>query len=197
MNSTHRLAAVARRLGWGRNALRRPSDRIESAVLAAAVALTIAATPLAMAFGSAAYHYNMAVSAEQTAASYQVTATLQEPTDSTVILESVATTVLAKAEWTAPDGSEHTGLVSAPQEAPAGTAVHVWTNRRGDAIGAPLSTTQAWGRGVMVGILTMVAAATLCTALACAFRWRLNRIRYAAWEAEWRQIDPWRTPHSS
>jgi hypothetical protein len=197
MNRMNGLAAVARRFGWGRNALRRPSDRIENAVMVAAVVLTVAATPLAMSIGSAAYHYNMAISAEQTAASHPVTARLLEPTNTTVTLQSVFTRVPATAQWIGPDGSRHTGVVSAPQEAPVATAVRIWTDARGNVIGAPLSPAQAWGRGVMICVLAMLAAAAVCTASFFVVRWRLNRIRYAAWAAEWREIDPWRTRHTS
>ncbi|HVV18493.1 MAG TPA: hypothetical protein VHF06_03610 [Pseudonocardiaceae bacterium] len=197
MNRMNRPAAVARRLGWGHNALRRPLDRIENAARVAAVVLTIAATPLAMSFGSACYHSSMALSAEQTATSHAVTATLVEATNTTVTLESMATTVPATARWTGPDGSRHTGIVSAPQQAPAGTTVHIWTDAHGTPIDAPLSPAQAWGRGVLIGILTMLAAAAVCAVSLFVLRLRLDKIRYAAWEAEWREIDPWRTRHGS
>ena len=51
---------VARRLGCGRNILRRPADRIEIAVVLAAIALTVAAVPLALSIGSAVYQRGLA-----------------------------------------------------------------------------------------------------------------------------------------
>jgi hypothetical protein len=44
---------------------------------------------------------------------------------------------------------------------------------------------------------TGIVVAALFTTVVCLVRWRLDKIRYAAWEAEWSQIDPWRTRHTS
>lgn len=197
MSGMHRLATVARRLGWGRNALRRPSDRIEIATVIAAIVLTVAAVPVALSIGSAVYEDNLAVSAAQTDSRHEVTATLLEGTSSTVTLQTVVSTVPAQARWVGPDGRQHTGIVAAPQQAAAGTAVRIWTDANGTVVSAPLSPSQAWGRGALAVVMAMAAVIALLAALVGLARWWLDRIRFAAWDAEWRQIDPWRSRHTS
>lgn len=194
---TQRLAMAARCLGWGRNALRRGTDRTENATLLAAIALALASVPLALSIGSTVYQHNLAISAEQTAAGHQVTAVLSQSTSSTVGMESVVNTMPAKARWTAPDGSRHTGTIEAPQQTATGATVHIWTDAHGAVVNVPLSPAQAWGRGALAVMLAMATSAVLLTVLVGVVRWRLDRVRIAGWEAEWRQIDPWRTRYTS
>jgi len=197
MKATQKIQAMtrtARRLGWGHNALRRPTDRIEIATLVAAIVLAMAAVPLALMAGSMVYHHNLNVSAEQTATRHQITATLLEGTPTMPAGGDAVNNALASARWIGPDGSRHTGVVSAPQDVKAGMRVSVWTNTHGDLVDPPLNTAQAWGRGALGFVATMsVVGALLATGFGLVRR-RLNRIRHAAWDAEWRQIDPWRTP---
>jgi hypothetical protein len=193
MNGTRRLVAVARRLGWGRNALRRPSDRIEIIVTLAAIAVVVAVVPLALSIGSTVYRHNLDVSAKQTTSRHQVTATLLESTGTTAEAESVMATVPATARWIGPDGSRHSGMIPAPRQAQVGTPVHIWTDAKGNAVDRPLSPEQAWERGALAVVVAMGFVIMTLSGLLGLVRLRLNKIRFAAWEAEWRLIDPWRT----
>ena len=185
---------TARRLGWGRNSLRRRSDRVEIAVVLVAICVAFAVVPLALVTGSVVYQQNLAVAAAQNAERFDVTAVLLEDTTSVPAWGGVVSSVPANARWVGQDGSRHSGVVSATQAAAAGTGVPIWTDAHGDLVSAPLTTEQAWGRGVLAAVAAMAVAVAFLVTVVALIRRRLNRVRYAAWEAEWRQIDPWR-PH--
>ncbi len=192
MNGRHygqKLSSLARSVGWGRNPIRRSSDRLEGIALLAALALAVAAVPLAMAIGAWSYQHNLAVSAEQTAAGRPVAATLTHDAPVTFQGESVIQ-VPVRARWTYPPGSRHTGVVKGAEGSRAGTTVRIWTTPTGALTNAPLSPDQAWTRGGMTVIATMGGVLALLAAAVAFVHWRLNRKRYAAWDAEWQRIAP-------
>lgn len=197
MNSsrwTRTLAAHARHAGWGRNTLRRATDRIEAATVLGALALAVAAVPLATHVGTAAYQHNLAVSAEQTAASRAVVATLLQDApvatgDGPVLLVPVPAT------WTYPPGHQHTGVVSAPQDASAGSTVTVRTTLSGTGLVEPMGRDQAWARGGMMTMITLGGILAGLATLVLLVHRRLDRARYAAWDADWRRVAPrWAQP---
>lgn len=190
---TQAVIRAARRLDWGHNALRRRTDRIEIATLVGAIVLTVAAVPLALLVDSVVYQHDLGLSAEQTAARHQVTATLLEGTSTEPGWGGLVANVSANARWTGLDGSSHTGVIQAQQAATAGTKVGIWTDAHGNLADPPLTPAQAWGRGAMAFVIAMTVAVAALTAVVGLVRRRLNRIRYAAWDVEWQQIDPWRT----
>lgn len=182
-----RLAALARGLGWGRNPLRRRSDRIEAAVVVAAVLLALAALPAALAVGTRVHRHYLAVSATQAAAERHVTATLLEPAG-TIPMGSADSTVAVRARWFQPPGVRHVGTVRAAESTPAGTRVRIWTDPAGNLVNPPLSADQAWSRGVFAGFAATLVAVGLLATLVAIVRLRLDRVRYAAWTDEWRRM---------
>jgi hypothetical protein len=199
MNGRHyrqKLASLARRVGWGRNPILRSSDRLEGIAVLAALVLAVAAVPLAMAVGTWSYHHNLAVSADQTAAVRPVTATLTRDAPVTFQGESLLE-MPVQAQWTYPAGSRHTGVIKAAEGAQAGTMVPIWTTPTGVLTNAPLSPDQAWTRGGMTVVASMGGVLALLTAAVAFVHWRLNRKRYAAWDAEWQRIAPRWTQRTS
>lgn len=191
-----RVASLARRVGWGRNPLRRRSDRIENAAVLGAIVLALASVPLALEIGSLVYHDNLAVVAAQHAADRQIPATLLQ--NAAVDTSATGpTTVPVTARWTRPDGKSAVGQIRAPEATPAGSVVRIWTDASGNPIDPPLTEGQAWGRGALASVAAVLGLGVL---LACAVgivHSLLNRRRIADWDTEWRQIGPQWTRHTS
>ncbi len=187
--SACRAGRLLRRLGrllLGRNALRRPSDRIEGAVmvllsaafLTACVAAPFLAGHLYQSQHAAAAHLRPAV------------AVLSQPA-------SVARgqAAAAQARWRLPNGTERSGAlttvtVPAISYAPAGTSVRVWLDRFGEPVAPPPSPGDMIFNALFAGI-----TATACSAVALILcyllcRMVLDRHRLARWESAWAAFGP-------
>jgi hypothetical protein len=172
------------------NALRRRSDRIESAIAAGLLALFVLAGPgAAIATGSVVDHAMLGqVRAEQSW--HPVTATLVHP--ATRRLEASASNWVmqsARATWTTA-GRTHTGWV--PLAAPPGRSrtVTMWVNAAGTPTGPPSAYANlhlAVGLGAFAAAL-LVAFVLVLAGLAT--RLVLNRQRMAGWDRAWQATGP-------
>lgn len=181
----------ARRLD--RNPLRRASDRVETALLAALVIAFAAAVPFAVgACGAWTRAVSERVQAEQRATRQEVTAVLLEGASDRVTEGDVF--LQEPARWTAPDGTRVTGQVEVPAGTAAGATVRVWVTRDGQVTGAPLLDSEVSGN---VALAEVGAGAGLAVVLLLAgwlARRALDTRRMRAWEAEWRAAGPrWTT----
>ncbi|MFF8395247.1 hypothetical protein [Streptomyces sp. NPDC016172] len=178
---------------WRNNPLRRRSDRLEAWTVLLAWVLAALGGVIAGLVAAGGVDRSLA---EQRAESQAVRAVLTERAPKTPQVTTDGSgghTVWATVRWTAPDGSQHTGRAEAEPAAAAGTRVTVWTDRSGELVDTPLTPTesmfQAAGTGVLAG------AGTAATVWACGrlVRMRLDRLRLAAWDAEWARVGPqWR-----
>lgn len=190
MRFLHRSVAIARGAGWGRNSLRRRTDRIESVGVLAAVVIAAASIPVATAVGTATYHRGLAVSARQTAAAVATEAVLLD--DAPVLIGSggPAGTVSVPGRWTTPDGARRVGMVQAAESARAGSTVRIWTDATGALIRPPLSPDQAWTRGGFTTICLLFGVFSALALGLLVLRWKLDRARDAELDAEWREVAP-------
>lgn len=175
-----------------RNPLRRTSDRIEAAIVAATLILFLAGAPLLALF---AWHWADAaalrVQHRQQATWHQVSAVLLVNARPVVDIGYGAVAgAEVRARWTAPDGTPRTGDVPAPATARAGSTVRIWVDNSGAQTGPPLRTQQATGQAMLASVLAPVALGTvlLCTASLAVYI--LDRRRLAAWAADWRSTGP-------
>lgn len=187
------LGRFARGRRFDRNPLRRATDRIETAVLAALVIAFLAGAPFA-AQAAGAWIHGVA----------QRTQLSQETSRSQVraVVLTVATPAAtgkeladqAQARWRAPDGREVTGEVPVPPGTAVGATIQVWTDRAGNLTTAPLADSQVAEQTVLGQALGVVGTAcVLAVAGALALR-ALNRRRMADWAAEWQVTGPrWTT----
>ena len=83
------------------------------------------------------------------------------------------------AQWRAPDGQLHTGLVSAPSGATAGTTVRVWVNRVGKLADPPMRQRQVADRTELAEGLTAALFAVGLGAIGRQARRRLDRRQMA------------------
>lgn len=187
-------ALTAPRCGWmrrrlwrlwpDRNPLRRRCDRLEAVILAGLVVAFVLGGSLA-ALTASRWAYDAALRTEHAgqAAWHQVRAVLL----TTAQGWSPAT---ARARWTAPDGARRTGWVPAPAGATAGTTVRVWADAAGRPAEPPLRYSQVVGQAVMAAIAAVFAVAMLLGGAGWLARRVTDRLRLAAWDAEWRATGP-------
>lgn len=175
-----------------RNPLRRTSDRVEAAVIAAALVLFLAGAPLLALFG---WHWADAaalrVQQRQRSTWHEVSAVLLANGRPVVDIGygGVAGSEVP-ARWTAPDGTARTGDVPAPVSARAGRTVRIWVDHTGALTGPPLRAEQAAGQAMLTSVLAPSAlGAVLICAISVAVH-VLDRRRLAAWAADWRVTGP-------
>jgi hypothetical protein len=93
------------------------------------------------------------------------------------------------ARWTLA-GHEHTGLVPANAGTPAGSAVTVFLNRRGEAQALPMSSAEVRAWVESDTLLAMLAVAVALAGLIRLARRALDRRRLAGWETAWLAVGP-------
>jgi hypothetical protein len=188
--------------GWrpDRNALRRRSDRAETAILAVLLAAFLGSAPFAaLAASNWANGVSQREQQSQQATYRQVRAVLLETplAPAAVVGYGVALLPEAAARWTAPGGQIRTGLVTVPATAKKGSTVLVWTDPSGQLV-APLPRTEIVARSALAGGTAVTILAVILTLVAVLARRTLNRRRLADWEADWLANGPrWtRRPNS-
>lgn len=185
-----RVSRLARLL-TGRNALRRPVDRIEGVVLVALSAAFLAAVAFACIVGTHTYQSQRA-------------ATVGLRPAAAVLLQDGPTAPLvrvgqAEAQWFVPGGGQQSGVLTTATTpdiagAAAGARISVWLNRSGQPAAPPA------GQAVMV-LYALVAGAMVAGLAGLALllvyalcRLVLDRRRLAAWESAWDRTGPrWTT----
>jgi hypothetical protein len=181
---------LARRL-LGRNELRRPADRIETAVIVSLVAAFLTAAVAAACFAGHLYRSEHTVATGLRPA----VAVLSQP-------GPVATAPAAAvgARWRLPNGTETSGTLTtltAPTiyHAPAGTPVQIWLDRSGEPQAPPPSPDDMIFSALLAGIIA-TAGATVVLILCYIFcRTVLDRHRLAGWESAWAAVGPRWTSH--
>jgi hypothetical protein len=176
-----------------RNALRRPVDRIEGAVLVVLSAAFLAAVAVASILGAHTYQSQRAA----LAALRPVVAVLSQA--GPLSYGSLGQLGQAEARWRDPGGSEQSGVLTtatAPSitGAVAGARIGVWLDRSGQPVAPP------GGQVAMIvnalAASAKVAGGAALTLLVCygLCRLVLDRRRLAAWESAWSLTGPrWTT----
>jgi hypothetical protein len=172
--------------------LRRGSDRVETAVLALLVIVFLAAAPFAvLASGSWTLARAHQAQLAERASSYQVSA---------VVLKLDAPSggaygdPGAQARWTAHDGTVITGEIPVPLGTTVGATQWLWTTADGQFANPPLADSQVTGQAYVAEGFTVFTLAVLLTVAGLMTRWRLDKHRMAAWDADWRSTGPrWTT----
>lgn len=163
----------------GRNPLVRTSDRIEVAVMALAVLISLFSVPIAGAIGTAVHDDRAHVYAEQQHDRHRVTATATADNTSSPRGGPVA----AAARWQFGD-VESAGALTSDTPVNEGSSVDIWVDRNGRHVSAPAPSWQAGVDAVgaaMAFWLSVAAAAALLVALVR--RW-LRRTRDAGWNRD-------------
>ena len=172
---------LARQVGFGRNELRRPVDRVDGLVVGFAVLVGVAIVAAAVLFGLRLAAYESGVAAEQQATRTATTA---------VLLEDSGTAPTAPARWATADGTVHSGSVTVMPQQHAGAQVQIWTDAAGSAVDRPIGTLDI----VLMVAVTVGGGLTVAFLLlrGLLFLARLPIQRWSAhvWDQDWAQTAP-------
>lgn len=189
--AAHPLARMARLL-FGSNVLRRPSDRVESAVVATLLAAFVAALTIASFVGAHTYQSERAAGASLRPAIAVLTES--GPTDITNGAGE------AKARWRAPDGEERSGMLTtvvAPEieNARLGSRVRVWLTSSGDPAAPSPGEVGMLFSAIGLPVWSLIGAGGVLTLSYWLSRLILDKRRLAAWESAWARVGPRWTTH--
>lgn len=189
---------LARRLGWDRNKMRRASDRIEALLAASLLLFFLVATPYAGGWAArSVYRADVRQQAWDRLHLHYVYGVLIEDPQALGVTDSTGLPVaqsVARARWTAPDGSLHIGTVQVTATDRAGGRIALWLDDRGAPSGPPAQLSPrtdavAAATGVALGAAAFLGAAYL------AARRLLDRRRLRSWQQEWLEVGPRWTRH--
>ena len=189
--ATRRMSRLARLL-TGRNALRRPVDRIEGAFLIALSAAFGVAVVIACIVGTHTYQVQRAA----TVGLHPASALLLQDGPSA---DSLGRVGQAEARWFVPGGSEQSGVLTtatAPDiaGAPVGARISVWLNRSGQPASPPADQAVMIIYGLVAGAMVTALAGMALLLIYALCRVVLDRRRLAAWESAWERTGPsWTT----
>lgn len=179
-----------RRLGIGRNPLRRPSDRLESMLLWCALIAALLMLPIGAATGNAVRNTLDASSARQRAALHEVQARTLESAEHEVPSVPGDVLTVIKVGYVDTQNAERQGYTTVVRGTKAGANVSVWLDSSGTIVTAPRSTSDDAAFGATAGVSTVLGSWLLLWGLFRLARVPLDRRRLRAWDAEWTTIAP-------
>ena len=173
MATTHRRAGELwvlmrlRRLSFGRNPLRRRTDRLEAALLLTAFAVALLV----------------------------VRARTQEDAGSSASSGSTQFITPVRVAWLDRSGTTQEGQTDVVIGTKTGAELTIWLDREGTITTAPRDSTDSAALGTLAGMTLPMLAWPLLFALFRLARRPLNRARTDAWAREWEQVSPrWTRP---
>jgi hypothetical protein len=180
----------ARRLGFGRNPLRRRSDRTEAVLLWCSVLAALLLIPVAAAIGATVSNSIDESIARQRAVLQPVKATTLEGTER--VVASAPGDVLSRVQVSYVDanGFAREGTTSVVIGTKAGDKVTVWLDRSGTIARSPRSTADSSAFGISAGFLTLAGSWLLVWGVLQLARIPLDRRRAREWKNEWLAVAP-------
>ena len=189
--ATRRMSRLVRWLA-GRNALRRPVDRIEGALLVTLSAAFLVAMTVASILAAHTYQ-------SQRAASAGLRPALAILIQAGPPYGSLARFGQAEARWRDPGRGEQSGVLTTVTTpgitgSAVGARIPVWLDRSGQPVAPPAGQVAMIVNGLAVGAATAGGAATALLISYVLCRLALDRRRLAAWESAWSLTGPrWTT----
>ena len=187
-----------RRMSWpvrllvGRNALRRPVDRIEGALLVALSAAFLVAVAVASVLGTHTYQ-------SQRAAAAGLRPAVGVLIQAGPFNGGLAHLGSAEARWRDPGGGERSGVLTTATTpgiigAAAGARIPVWLDRSGRPVAPPVGQVAMIVNALAAGTAVAGGAGIALLISYALGRLALNRRRLAAWESAWSLTGPrWTT----
>jgi hypothetical protein len=149
----------------GRNALVRTSDRVEVAVMALAIAVSLAAMPVAGAIGTAVHDAHAKTYAAERQDRHKAETTAKDS---------------AAPRWQVGD-VENAGAFSLVKEGPS---LDVWVDRNGRRVAPPAPSWQAGADAIVAAMVFWLSVTAVAALLVALVRRGLKRARYAGWNRE-------------
>jgi hypothetical protein len=180
-----RFTAIVRGLWPDRNPLRRASDRAEAGLIAGlAVAFLLGGPVIAMAIWHLAFTTTLTTTEAEHAGWHPVPARLLATAP-----ESYGYDVTVLARWRAP-GGVRSGRITVRPGTRAGTTVTVWAGPSGVLAHTPMSQLQAALQADATAALAVPCWGMLLLSAGIIGRHLLDVRRLAAWDDDWRAMDP-------
>lgn len=178
-----------RRFALGSGPLKRGTDRVQLVARLLLLVSVLTAIPIALAVVTANYSQGLTVAAAEAAERQQVTATLlaDAATPRDAVGPEAAT---AKVTWTPPSGVAREDVIAVPQDAKAGSTVHIWIDGQGDVARRPASSGDVAAEAFGLGLLTLMAIVLAAATTFLIFRRLQDRGRLRRWEADWAVVEP-------
>ncbi|MEU6762234.1 hypothetical protein ABZ916_06885 [Streptomyces sp. NPDC046853] len=183
---------------WRHNPLRRKTDLVEAWVACAALLLIVLAAPLAgFAVGGLSKDALQESVRQQREVRHEVAGTVikkisrppVDPDPETSSARDRHSRVLA--QWTAPDGTAHSGTVLADLRSPdPGDRFKLWTDEHGQVVGRPLDDATASTHAALAGFGVAAAVAGLVEGTRRLVVWRIVLRRYDRWDQAWDKAGP-------
>ncbi|MEV0287055.1 MULTISPECIES: hypothetical protein [unclassified Kribbella] len=180
----------ARRLGFGRNPLRRPADRIETAVLWCALIAALLMVPVGAAVGTAYRNSSNAAADAQRALLHEVKARTLEGTERYAPSAPGDTLSMVRIGYVDQQGVEREAVTTVVIGTKAGDEVPVWLDRNGNVVRAPRTGVDTAAVGSVIGMLTIAGSWLALWALVRLARIPLDRRRARDWASEWKSVAP-------
>jgi hypothetical protein len=193
MSTSHRRIELSvlmqlRRLGFGRNPLRRRVDRIESALLLGALVAALLVVPAAAVLGTTIHDRAEHTAAQRRAELRQVQARTLESTEEIVPSTPGHVTSRVRITWFDASGTPHEGSADVVIGTRADTELTVWLDRAGATARPPRKPADSAALGTAAALtLPMLAWPLLGVSFRLARR-PLDRRRAEAWTEEWKQV---------
>ncbi|MEV6652522.1 hypothetical protein [Streptomyces sp. NPDC051219] len=183
---------------WRRNPLRRTTDLVEAWVSLVALVLIVLAAP-ATGWSTGArveetLHRAVRVQHEQR--HHIAAVVVRSPRGPALSPHSDAGSEQPSrrrvvADWTAPDGSRHTGTVSgAPRASETGDRFRVWTDTQGRIVSRPMDRATATTHAALAGFASAAATAVLVEVARRLIVRRLVHRRYVQLDRAWAAAGP-------
>jgi hypothetical protein len=186
------ISRTARRMGWGRNPMRRTSDRVEAwSTLVLVTAMLVVAPWVASRAAHSVYRDDVRTTAWETQHRVQVDAVLLQDArkDPSHDGSPPARSAPAIARWSGRDATVHTGTVYADEGTRAGQTIRIWIDDRGFLAGPPGRRSPS-SDAAMAAVLTMAGIAAGLAGIRRIIGWQLDRRRMRAWQLEWMSVGP-------
>jgi hypothetical protein len=189
----HRLVTrqALRRFTLGSGPLKRTSDRLEFLTRVVLAVILLSAVAVALTVATATSTQGRAEVLAQAADRHQVGADLLE--DASPLndgSETAPRSGRANAVWTGPSGAQHTGVISVPVHAEAGSTHPIWIDGNGERTTRPLTNGDVAGRSVGFALLTYLGISLVAWGGYRSVRALLDRSRSREWAAEWAIVEP-------
>jgi uncharacterized integral membrane protein len=190
MKQQRLLRRIGRMLAGHDSPLRRPVDKLESALIASLIVAFFIGAPLLAIFAAGAVR--AAGTSEMSSESQRprTAVLLQSAAEGAIDLDGDWNTAWVNARWTAPTGATEHGLVAVSLNARAGQHVSVWVTRDGQLTHQPLTKAEVAERTVLAAVACPAGLALLLAVVIGVTRVVANRHRMACWAREWEATGP-------
>jgi hypothetical protein len=180
----------ARRLGFGRNPMRRSSDRFEAVLTVIVLMTALLMVPVGAAAGTSIREASETGAAEQRALLHQVRARTTEDAPPLTGQEIGLVTWPVGVIWQDETGLDHRGRTDIAMGTKANTEVTVWVDRSGAVAEPPRPGGDSAAIGAAAGFGFIAGSWLVLWLVLLAARRPLDRRRLAGWAAEWQQVAP-------